>query len=219
MKSVIKKIISPLLKKRRLNRYTKLCRLLNIQPSEKILDVGCGEDGKSFEIYNNQNFITGIDLFPEKELKLLKDNFIYIQANAEDLSIFRNNEFDIAICIGMLEHIGIEKERKKVCDEIMRVAKKVAIVVPHKYSFIEPHFKIPLFGMFNRKLQFLLIRLFKLHGLDYKKFTYKEGIKRFKSNYQWLKAHEWTQLFKGFKTKSLFFGPILTDLIIYRSIE
>jgi len=205
-----------LLNTRRFLRYKTICKLLNITPKKKILDIGCGREGKSFEIFNNDNYIVGIDLFPKEELKFSKSNFSYIQCNANDLSIFRDWEFDVAVSIGMFEHIGNEIERKRICHEIMRVAKNVLIVIPHKYSFIEPHFKIPLFGAFNRNLQYFLIRQFKLHSLNYRELSYENGLKKFKLSYHWLNSHEWIRFLPGFKTKPFFFGPILTDLIIYR---
>ena len=81
------------------------------------------------------------------------------------MSHFKDKEFDVAISIGMLEHIGDQKRRNKICAEIQRVSKKYAIMVPHKYAFIEPHFKFPFFGCLNRIIQYRLVRLFNLHSL------------------------------------------------------
>ena len=107
-----KNLISLLINRRVRKRYLIICKLLDIKPREKILDVGCGKDGRSFQVYNNTNPIIGIDLFSREELKISRTNFTYIQHNAIDLSIFKNNEFDVAISIGMFEHICNEKIEK-----------------------------------------------------------------------------------------------------------
>lgn len=221
---LLKHCLSMMLGARHYKRYKTICRLLDIKAGEQIIDIGCGgrkanDAGKSFEVYNSSNPITGCDLLPREKMKISAPNFRYVRASATDLSIFKDKHFDVAVSIGMLEHICDEANRRRVCTEIMRIAKKVAIVVPHKFSFIEPHFKLPFFGVLSRNVQFRLVKRFKLHGLNYDGLPFEGGFQDYKSRYQWLTSREWTHLLPGFKTKSFFFGPILTDLIIYRKPE
>ncbi|MBU4204847.1 class I SAM-dependent methyltransferase [Patescibacteria group bacterium] len=124
----------------RLKRYKKIKKLLNIKISDKILDIGCGKKDKSFTWFNNENKIVGLDIVESCEI--VKDNFRYIKGDGANLP-FKDKEFDVAISIGVLEHIHPKEKFIKMLKEIERVGKKYAIVVPHRYCFIEPHFNLP----------------------------------------------------------------------------
>lgn len=198
-------------------RYQIICKHLNIEPSDRILDIGCGNDGRSFEIYNKSNEIVGIDIIPYEKIIYNSPNFTYIKRDAVDMSCFKDKEFDIAICIGMLEHVGDYKKRSKICKDIERVSKKYALFVPHRYAFIEPHFKFPFFGCLDETIQYRLIRLFNLHGQNLKDLTMQEGIEKIQNNYIWLTSQEWRRHLPGGRTNLFFIGPLLWNLIILKN--
>jgi len=122
------------------------------------------------------------------------NNYKYIRQDAQYLNQFRDNEFDLAISIGMLEHIPGEKSFKKVVSEIIRVAKQYAVVVPYRYCLIEPHFGVPFFPIFPYSIQLALIRIFNLNKL---RNVVMEDYNFVKNHYRWLTNKEYSTIFYG----------------------
>lgn len=185
-------LLNRVLAYKRYIRYLFLNKILNISKKDSIIDVGCGELGRSYEVFNTSNKILGTDIFsPDKIDERLRSqpNFAYLQCDATDMSIFSDNEFDAAICIGMLEHITDKHQLLRISNEIRRVARKYAVCVPWRYTPIEPHFKLPFFQFYPETLQYRLIRGLNLHGLGEQTFDH------FKSHYQWLSVREWREYF------------------------
>ena len=117
-------------------RYRKIVEILELKPDEKVLDVGCG-DGLSFEVFNKVNPIVGVDIRP---VKYKAKNFQFIQADASNLP-FRDNEFDVAVSIGVFEHIRPMSKLVKASMEIARVSRRFLVVVPSIATLVEPHFQ------------------------------------------------------------------------------
>lgn len=99
--------------------------------SSKVLDIGCA---KGYLLYDLKQLIpsisiTGIDVSeyaincapPE-----IKSNLLV--ADARDLSIFNDKEFDLAISINVIHNLK-ERECRLAVREIQRVARKAYIVV------------------------------------------------------------------------------------------
>lgn len=74
-----------------------------------------------------------------------------IQADATDLSMFDDRQFDVAFSNSVIEHVGGEREQRLVASEISRVARGYFVQTPDRFFPIEPHFLFPLF-------QFLPVR-------------------------------------------------------------
>ena len=182
--------------------------MLNLTLSDKILDVGCG-DGLSFEDFNKRNNIIGLDIHPNQ--KIFQNNFRYIQGDGSKLP-FKKNEFDIVINIGVLEHIHPFKKLEKFAKEIQRVGKKYAIIVPHYYTFLEPHFQLPLWQFYPHKLKSFLIKHFNLGSQKRDKRGQYQ-----KLNY--LKKEEWGKLFPEAKIISYnhIWGGLIKNYIIYKN--
>jgi len=175
-----------ILEYRRYFRYRYINHILSIGDNSTVLDVGCGEDGRSYEVFNDTNCVIGVDVLRPDQLHpslFQRPKFSYVQGDASQLP-FHNQWFDAAICIGVLEHITDAAKLQRCCDEIRRVAKKYAIVVPWRYAFIEPHFHIPLFPLLPRSLQIRLIR---------------QSTEYFDSNFQWLSCLTWRHYLPGCK--------------------
>ena len=143
------KLISKILAKRREIRLRFCLSKLSLFKEMKILDIGCGKSGRSLENFLARDFkITGIDLFEKEEVNIYHPGFNYIKRDAKNLSIFDDGEFDVTFCIGMLEHICDRNELLKIAGEIRRISKQYVIIVPSKWAWIEPHFKLPFFSLY-----------------------------------------------------------------------
>lgn len=134
----------------RRRRYQLVCRLVGLRPEHRVLDVGCGY-GNSFEAFNEENVIVGVDLYPNQ--RICKENFRYVMADAESLDDFADKAFDVVVCIGVLEHIQPLEKLRKVAHEIQRVGRAYVVVVPHFFTLIEPHNQLPLWQFYPNRLK------------------------------------------------------------------
>lgn len=85
---------------------------------------------------NTVNQIVGVDLLPPANVQITQPNFTYRQADAGDLGEFADGEFDVAISIGLLEHIHPRARLEQVVREHRRVARRYAAVTTHRFAFI-----------------------------------------------------------------------------------
>jgi ubiquinone/menaquinone biosynthesis C-methylase UbiE len=177
-----------------------------------VLDVGCGPNGRSLEVFLPSDYrIVGIDLYDKHEIIINHPQFTYIQQDAQDLSLFRDDEFDLTVSIGMLEHICNREILEKIVTEIIRVSKQYIIIVPWKYAWIEPHFRIPFFQLMPKNLQRALTISLNLHNLGKKVRQDRAYIPK---NYQWLSNMEWRRIFTGSK---VCLSPTLETIAIVKS--
>ncbi len=152
-----------LLAYRRKKRVSFLLSKVNLTPQMKILDLGCGPDGRSFEEFVPLDYqITGVDLFPPEKIHIKHPGFIYVQQDARDLGRFQDLQFDLLVSFGMLEHIIDDGKYRQVVSEIIRVAKQYIVVIPNKYAPIEPHYVFPLFAIYPHFIQKALVKVFNL---------------------------------------------------------
>ena len=177
------------------------------------LDVGCGPDGRSLEVFLPTDYqIVGVDLYDEREVKVNHPQFTYFQQDAQDLRCFCDKEFHLTLSIGMMEHICDHRMLERIASEIDRVSKQYIVVVPWKYAWIEPHFRLPFFQLLPSNLQRTLTLLLNLHGLREKirqDHTYIE------KNYQWLTNREWLQIFVG---STVYLTPTLETIAIVKCL-
>lgn len=126
--------------------------LKKAKKTDKILDQGCGIGQYTLTAYKlGFKNIIGVD-FSEKLLKTAKTNAgklgykaSFVKGDIRKLP-FKNNEFDIIISAGIIEHVP---ESNKAISEIARVLKKNGYLLLHV-----PH-KISVFTLFKKIQQFL----------------------------------------------------------------
>jgi ubiquinone/menaquinone biosynthesis C-methylase UbiE len=117
-----------------------ILRLVAPEKDKKILDVACGQGYFSHALSTNGAKITGVDISPELiniAKKHAGHNEEFHVASAEDMSKFKENQFDIAISILAIQNI---ERMGDVFKEISRLVKKDGkffIVLNH------PAFRIP----------------------------------------------------------------------------
>lgn len=193
--------VQRILRWRRIKRINYVLSIVQTWPGMKILDVGSGRDGRSFEnIVSNDYKITGIDLFDPHEVVITRPHFQYHKQDASDLSMFGSKQFDLAISIGMMEHICERSVLKQMAREIERVAQQWIVIVPWKYTLIEPHFKFPLFQLLPSSVQRELTIGLNLHGL---RKALRQDHSFISKHYQWLTTKEWVKIFRANKARVL----------------
>jgi ubiquinone/menaquinone biosynthesis C-methylase UbiE len=70
----------------------------------KHLDLGCG-DGLTLRMIKPEGEVFGVDLDPEMLEHAKSRGIKALKANAEDLSIFPDDSFDLITCLETLEHL------------------------------------------------------------------------------------------------------------------
>jgi ubiquinone/menaquinone biosynthesis C-methylase UbiE len=207
--------VQRLLIRRRHARARFFLSKVEVFPEMSVLDVGCGVDGNSLEAaLPDSAQIVGIDLLDPDDVRIRRDNFIYFQQDAQDLTQFDDDHFDLAVSIGMLEHICDRAKLMTIAEEMIRVARQVVIVVPWKYAWLEPHFKIPFFQLLPWTAQLTATRLFNCNGLGGLAGASPAAFKRFfEESYQWLPTSEWKRIFRAEKA---FLNPTLETITIVK---
>jgi len=108
-----------------------------------LIDVGCGKGivGALMRIYRNATRLVGVDIFPPY-IKFCKKYHFYDEVYAIDLRKiplpFKNEEFEVATCIEVIEHLPKE-DGEKMLGELERIAQTVMISTPSHY-FSQPGF-------------------------------------------------------------------------------
>ena len=137
-------------------------------------------------------------------------NFRYVKLNASDLHEVGDDSFDIAISVGMLEHIRPRERLLAAIGETQRVARRYCFVVPHKYAFLEPHFFLPLFAVWPGWLKSFLIKRFTLGTQQRQPSGEWQRI-------NWLSRREWQALFDdpNLLITNHWYGPLMQYYVIF----
>jgi hypothetical protein len=207
-RSIIRKVFAA----RRKARIDFILSKVTIYEKMKIIDIGCGIDSRSFDAYVPASWeITGVDILPEEQIHHQHPNFTYLKQNAQDLSRFKDQEFDLAVSIGMLEHITEEIAFNSIVSEIRRVARQYIVVVPYKYCWVEPHYGVPFFPLFPYSVKLALVRALNLSN-------HRNAVRRdpdyINKNFRWLSNGEYRVAFPDSK---IYFLPTLEMIAITRS--
>ena len=177
-------IIRKALAYRRRSRVDFMLSKVVVANNMTVIDIGCGIDGRSFDEYVPEDWeITGVDILPIERVHHKHPRFSYIQQHAQDLSRFKDHKFDLAVSIGMLEHITEEPVFKCIVSELRRVAKQYIVVVPYKYCWIEPHYGVPFFPLLPYSIKLAVVKALNLSN-------HREAVTRdpqyINKNYRWL---------------------------------
>jgi ubiquinone/menaquinone biosynthesis C-methylase UbiE len=117
-------------------RFDRLCRHLNpLPPNPRVLEIGCSTGKDFLQFLPDGSEILGVDLIRYSELD---PRINFVLADAEALP-FPDKYFDLAVSIGLLEHVQPIEKLCNVIREIERVAKQYAVVVPCISTPFEPH--------------------------------------------------------------------------------
>ena len=187
-------------------RYLLVMDLVDLQPTDRVLDLGCGRGKKSVAYYNRTNPIVGVDRHPPASVRALGDNFEYVEGDARYLPMFPDGSFDVVLSFGLLEHVVDDADVRAIIAEAARLADRFAHVVPHPLAFIEPHTRMPLFGRWPAPVRSLYLRF----GGRHRPSEYWRDLR-------WRSTKEWRALFGDSDARVVrhWYGPLLMDYIIY----
>ena len=152
--------------------YSHMSSRLQIDKAYKVLEVGAG----SGQFYNNLN--PGSALYIETELRKSDEYEIAIHsgdlelegrikriANAEDLSAYNDNSFDVVLATCVLAHLTNPEIALKEFRRVARTGGQIIFYIP-----CEPGFFLRLVRYFTTRLKFRKhgIRQSDLHWLEHR---------------------------------------------------
>jgi cyclopropane-fatty-acyl-phospholipid synthase len=124
------------------NKIQHIIKKLNIQPNQKILDIGCGWGSLAIDIAKSINCeVTGITLS--------ENQFAYCTNKAKELNMenqvkfklidYRelNEKFDRIVSVGMFEHVG-RKFYNKFFKQIEKLLKDSGVSLIHTIGSVNP---------------------------------------------------------------------------------
>jgi hypothetical protein len=177
-----------------------------------VIDIGCGPNGRSFDDYIPDNWnVTGIDVIDKKSIQHKHPRFQYLQQSAQDLSWFEDRHFDMAISIGMLEHITEKSVFDGITNEIKRIAKQYIIVVPYRYCWIEPHYGFPFFPILPYSIKLSIVK--RLNLSNHRDIVIRDP-QYINKNYRWLSNAEYQKIFPD---SHIYMMPTLETIAIIRA--
>lgn len=119
----------------RQRRHEQLFALTRVTPESRIVDIGCGRLG--LRRHEPDRDITGVDVAERPDYP-----GPFVQADAAEGLPFADDEFDLAYCSSVIEHVPRER-REAFALELRRVARGWFVQTP-AFSFpIEPHALLP----------------------------------------------------------------------------
>lgn len=129
--------------------YGDFMRHCRPAPDHTILDIGVSDvvnDGANMleRNYPYPARITALGLGSGDEFRAAFPATAYVRIEANQRLPFGDKSFTIATSNAVLEHVGSEPHQRFFVSELMRVAHKVFVSVPHRYFPVEHHTAIPL---------------------------------------------------------------------------
>ena len=116
-----------------------------LSPGDRIVDIGAGPGKYSLYLKNEGYDVTAVEYVrPNIGMLRAKDKDIkLVEASATDLSMFKDEQFDVAIMFGPMYHLYHKEDRIRALSEARRITKKYIFVtyIMNEYSVIEYAFK------------------------------------------------------------------------------
>jgi hypothetical protein len=125
------------------------------RPDDTILDIGVSDvvnDAANMleRKYPYPDRITALGLGEGAEFRAAFPKTAYIRIEPNRRLPFADKSFTIATSNAVLEHVGSAAHQALFVNELMRVARKVFVSVPHRYFPVEHHTGIPLLHFWDR---------------------------------------------------------------------
>lgn len=162
-----------------LNRLRK--RVLHeIKRGEKVIDIACGTGAQCFVLATKAEKVTGVDLSEsmiryarKKQAKSVFSHLEFRVGDATELSVFSDNEFDVAL-LSLALHQFPSDLYQPILSEMKRVAQRIIIVdyavpLPKNYA-----------GFGSRIAEFMAGRE---HNRNFKQYYKKGGLENILPDY------------------------------------
>ena len=129
--------------------YDDFIRCCRPQPADTILDVGVSDvvnDAANMleRKYPHPERITAAGLGEGDVFRAAFPHTAYRRIAPDQPLPFADKAFAVATANAVLEHVGSPARQARFVSEMIRVARKVFITVPHRYFPVEHHTAIPL---------------------------------------------------------------------------
>jgi 2-polyprenyl-3-methyl-5-hydroxy-6-metoxy-1,4-benzoquinol methylase len=112
--------------------YHRVFFVLNSVPkNSKVLDVGVNTGTIALPLMRAGCRVKGIDLVPELVEKAKKHGVFAEQGEAEDLSRFKDNSFDVVICAEVLEHLYDPIPAVEEAFRVLKPGGRYIVTIPH----------------------------------------------------------------------------------------
>jgi hypothetical protein len=132
----------------RVKRLQLFLKLLEVKPTDQILDVGGRPDTWGGTGLEGNVTILNIDL-PESR----PQPFRWIASDACEMTALRDHSFDIVFSNSVIEHVGDFGRQEMMAHEVRRVGRKYWVQTPYKHFPIEIHFLFPFYQYLPRPLR------------------------------------------------------------------
>jgi len=149
--------VSRIISSIRHRRFTVFLDLLRaVKPPFTILDVGGHEWYWKQMGWRGQEGIRLVLLNLEPSQTDLP-NATTVVGDATDLREYGDHEFDVVFSNSVIEHVGDWRAQTQMAREVARVGKRYFVQTPNRWFPIEPHFLLPFFQFYPRRLRVLLV--------------------------------------------------------------
>ncbi len=135
------------------------------------------------------------------------------QADARDLHMFGDNEFDVVFSNSVIEHVGDTADQQRMAAEVRRVGRRYFIQTPNRNFPIEPHFMFPMFQFLPTRAQTELLMRLNLAWAG--KIETREAATRVAKSVRLLSRREFTALFPGAQVYDERFMGLIKSFVCY----
>ena len=128
-----------------------------LKPGAKILEIGAATGRYSIALSKMGYEVTAVDLTP-RYVEIMKHksrrlkNFQCMVADALDLSMFKDNSFDLVLNFGPMYHLFNQKDKNQAIKETIRVAKKNGVCM---FAYISNACLMTDYGLRHDKVEYL----------------------------------------------------------------
>lgn len=112
-----------------------------IDKNDRIIDIGAGSGRYCITLKDEGYDVTAVEYVRPNigKIKAKNKDIKVVEANAIDLSMFKDDEFDVGIMFGPMYHLYSKDDKLKALKEAKRICKKYIFVtyIMNEYSVIE----------------------------------------------------------------------------------
>lgn len=149
------------MRQRRFSLFRKLFAGLPGDGPWRILDVGGTQQFWERMGLTDERLVRVVVLNLNKDAVTLP-NFTAVAADARNLHMYGDGEFDIVFSNSVIEHVGGFEDQVMMAREVQRVGRRYFVQTPNRYFPIEPHFLFPYWQFLPLGWRVLLIQRFNI---------------------------------------------------------